>query len=139
MVRGDLHSRRPSATKKPKTYLVDARLRTVVGMERAGNGDSSSASTNQFCRRNCPFGRACHKRVITPVCMACFGVVRSGDRAAVKSEGPPVVMNGGFATHRGSFLLKLHKDAYLSKETRAAGHVVYDHVEILTTNHANTK
>ena len=90
MVRGDLHSRRPSATKKPKTYLVDERLRTVVGMERAGNGDSSSASTNQFCRRNCPFGRACHKRVITPVCMACFDVVRSDERAAVESKGPPV-------------------------------------------------
>ena len=99
MVRGDLHSRRPSATKKPKTYLADARLRTVVAIERANNGESSSASTNHFCRRGCPFGRACHKRVITPVCMACFGVVRSGDRAAVKSEGPPVVMNGGFATH----------------------------------------
>ena len=47
-------------------------------------------------RRNCPFGRECHKRVITPVCMACFDVVRSGKRAAVESKGPPVVMNGGF-------------------------------------------
>ena len=118
MVRGDLHSRRPSATKKPKTYLVDERFRTVVGMELADNGDSSSASTNQFCRRNCPFGRACHKRVITPVCMACFDVVRSDERAAVQSKGPPVVVDGGFATQRGSFLFKLHKNAYLSKETR---------------------
>ena len=103
MVRGDLYSRRPSATKKPKTCLVDARMRTVVAIERADNGESSSASTNHFCRRNCPFDRACHKRVITPVCMACFGVVRSDERAAVESEGPMAVMNGGFATHRGSF------------------------------------
>ena len=131
MVRGDLHSRGQCTAKKPKTYLVDERLRTVVGMERADNGDSSSASTNQFCRRNCPFGRACHKRVITPVCMACFDVVRSGERAAVESPGPPVVMNGGFGIHRGTFLFKTHRDAYLSK-TRVAGEVVYDPVAILT-------
>ena len=131
MVRGDLHSRRFADRIKPKTYIVDERLRTVVGMERADNGDSSSASTNQFCRRNCPFGRACHKRVMTPVCMACFDVVRSDERAAVQSKGPPVVMNGGFATHRGSFLFKLHKDAYMSKDTRASGHLVYDPVAIL--------
>jgi len=43
-------------------------------------------------------------------------------------------MNGGFATHRGSFLFKMHKGAYLPKETRAAGHVVYDPAEILATN-----
>ena len=132
MVRGDLHSRgRSSTAKKPKTFLVDERLRTVVGMERADNGDNASASTNQFCRRNCPFGRACHKRVITPVCMACFDVVRSDERAPVKAQGPPVVMNGGFATQRGTFLFKIHRDAHLSK-TRVAGEVVYDPVEILT-------
>jgi hypothetical protein len=131
MVRGDLHSRGQCIAKKPKTYLVDERLRTVVGMEGAGNGDSSSASTNQFCRRNCPFGRACHKRVITPVCMACFDVARSDERAAVESKGPPVVMNGGFATHRGTFLFKLHKDAHMSPHSYAAGKVVYDPVAIL--------
>ena len=134
MVRGDLHSRGQCTAKKPKTYLVDERLRTVVGMERADNGDSSSASTNRFCRRNCPFGRACHKRVITPVCMACFDVVRSGERAAVESPGPPVVMNGGFGIHRGTFLFKTHRDAYVSK-TRVAGEVVYDPVAILAGEH----
>jgi hypothetical protein len=130
MVRGDLHSRHPSATKKPKTYLADGRLRTIVGMKRAYNGDSSSATTNHFCRRGWPFGRARHKRVITSVCMAYFGVVRSGDRAAVKSEGPSVIMNGGFATHRGSLLFCLHRGAYLPKE-RVAGNLMYDPVLLL--------
>jgi len=66
--------------------------------------------------------------------MACFDVVRSGERAAVESPGPPVVMNGGFGIHRGTFLFKTHRDAYLSK-TRVAGEVVYDPVAILAGEH----
>ena len=147
MVRGDLHARRPSVTKKPKAYLADGRLRTIVGMERADNGDSSSVTTEGplyqpllsawlSVRPSVP------KRVITPVCMACFEIVRSAPRSAVKSKGPPAVMNGGFATHRGSLLFRLHRDAYLSKE-RVSGKLVYDPILILdslgvTVNSAET-
>ena len=69
-------------------------------------------------------------RVTTAVCMALFDVARSGSRAAVKSAGPPVIMNAGFSTQRGTFVFKLHRDAYLSKD-RVGGHLTYDPSAIL--------
>ena len=130
LARGDLYLRRVSTAKKPKTHVVDAFRRTAVGMQRVDVGEHSQAQTNGFCRRNCPFGRACHMRVTTAVCMALFDVTRSGCRAAVKSAGPPVIMNAGFATQRGTFVFKLHRDAFLSKE-RVGGHLTYDPSAIL--------
>lgn len=130
MVRSDLHLRSASTAKKPKTYVADAFRRTAVGMQRVDVGEHSTAPTNRFCRRNCPFGRACHLRVTTPVCMACFDVARSGERAAVKAAGPPVVMNPGFSTQRGTFVFKLHWTAYLSGVS-SNGNLLYDPCAIL--------